>query len=284
MGVFENQIYYDKNAFSNLEFSQQRDVFLRIRSWVATVPLEVRYNNALYRKTIIKRIEQIAAYACSGHIPAQDYMGYIYKRGFSTFFPQHYERALQWNIIAASNGSKLAPQKMKMFLNPAIDMIILSPRWPQIIEYNDLNRGNYFWFLSQFVCDYLYKDLKLSPVEMAKVQLIESDEEDESRIVVRYNKLRDESVKKAIAELVNQLPAGLPEPEYTGKIGEELFDDGQEEQAVEDIPDIADIEDAPEYEEPTNDDYGYEESSYTGYEETSYTGYESGDGSDDGQY
>ena len=244
MGIFENQAYYDKDSFSLLEFSQQKAIFLKIRSWVATVPLEVRYNNALYRKTIIKRIEQIAAYACSGHIPAQDYMGYIYKRGFGSFFPENYERALFWNIIAASSGSKLAPQKMKMFLNPAIDMIVLSPRWAQIIEYNDLNRQNYFWFLGQFVCDYLYKDMKLDPVEMAKLKLIESDEVDDTKVIVKYNNIRNESVKKALAELVNQLPEGLPEPEYTGKIGEEFFaDDSGDEALIDDMPDIEDIPD-----------------------------------------
>lgn len=251
MGVFENQNYYNKDSFSELTFAQQRDVFLKIRSWVATVPLEVRYNNSLYRKTIIKRIEQIAAYACSGHVPAQDYMGYIYKRGFSTFFPENYERALHWNIIAASSGSKLAPQKMKIFLNPAIDMIVLSPRWSQIIEYNDLNRQNYFWFLSQFVCDYLYKDLKLSPVEMSHLPLIQSDEQEEGSVIIKYDKIRNDCVKKALDELIKQLPEGLPEPEYTGKIGEELFEDETEEARINDEPDIEDIPDAPEsnYEE-----------------------------------
>ncbi len=242
MGVFENQHYYDKYTFSEFEFVQQRDVFLKIRHWVATVPLEVRYNNAMYRKTIIKRIEQVAAYACAGHIPAQDYMGYIYKRGFSTFFPENYERALFWNIIAASNGSKLAPQKMKMFLNPAIDQIVLSPRWAQIVEYNDLNRSNYFWFLGQFVCDYLKKALKLDAKEMAHLKLIESDEVEESRIIVKYDKVRNTCVQEAIEELVKQLPEGMPEPEYTGKIGEDLFDDDSEE-GVEDSTFIEDIPD-----------------------------------------
>lgn len=249
MGVFENPHYYDKNKFSELEFAQQRDVFLKIRSWVATVTGDARYNNALYRKTIIKRIEQVCAYACAGHIPAQDYMGYIYKRGFSTFFPENYERALQWNIIAASNGSKLAPQKMKMFLNPAIDKILLSPRWSQIIKYNDLNRSNYFWFLSQFVCDYLYKDLKLDPKAMTQLPLISSDETEESRIVVKYDKIRNECIDEAIKELVNQLPEDMPEPEYTGKIGEELFDDDKQEEAQDDTPYIEDIPDEEEGEQ-----------------------------------
>lgn len=258
MGVFENPHYYDKNAFSELEFAQQRDVFLKIRSWVATVSGDAKYNNALYRKTIIKRIEQVCAYACAGHIPAQDYMGYIYKRGFSTFFPENYERALIWNIIASSNGSKLGPQKMKMFLNPAIDKILLSPRWPQIIEYNDLNRQNYFWFLSQFVCDYLYKALKLNPKEMAKLTLISSDEVEESRVIVKYDKVRNDCVEEAIKELVNQLPEGMPEPVYAGKIGEELFDDDKQEETLEESTYIEDIPDEEEY----SDDNNYNDGDY----------------------
>ncbi len=244
MGIFENEVYYDREKFSSLEFSYQRDVFLRIRSWVASVPLEIRYDNARYRKTILKRIEQIAGYACSGHIPAQDYMGYIYKRGFSTFFPINYRRGLEWNIIAARNGSKLAPQKMKIFLNPAIDKIIVSPKWASIIKYNDLNRSNYFWFLSQYVCDILYSDMGLDAVEMAKKPLIEEDS-NENRTIVSMDRLRDSSVDKAIVVLTNQLPDDMPEPEYTGKVGEDLFEDSEEE--VDDVGSASEIEDIGRY-------------------------------------
>ncbi len=260
MGIFENETYYDKEAYGDLEFSYQRDVFLKIRTWVASVPLEVRYNNALYRKTILKRIEQIAGYACSGHIPAQDYMGYIYKRGFSTFFPVNYRRGLEWNIIAARNGSKLAPQKMKIFLNPAIDMIVLSPKWAQIIKYNDLNRSNYFWFLSQYVCDILYSDMKLNAQEMAKLPLIE-DDSNESRTVISLDKLRDDSVKKAIKVLTDQLPDDMPEPTYTGKVGEDLFEDEEEDGYADvDASQIEDVEQARytrSYSESEFDENGY---------------------------
>ncbi len=260
MGIFENEVYYDKEEFGTLEFAHQRDVFLKIRTWVASVPLEVRYNNALYRKTILKRIEQIAGYACSGHIPAQDYMGYIYKRGFSTFFPVNYRRGLEWNIIAARNGSKLAPQKMKIFLNPAIDMIVLSPKWAQIIKYNDLNRSNYFWFLSQYVCDILYSDMKLSAVEMAKLPLIE-DDSNESRTVISLDKMRDESVRKAIQVLESRLPEDMPEPEYTGKIGEDLFDD--EEDGDYDMGvSIENIEDVDNYKYDTQGSYAISEDAF----------------------
>ena len=44
--------------------------------------------------------------------------------------------------------------------------------------------------------------------------------------------------KKALDELIKQLPEGLPEPEYTGKIGEELFADEREEERIDDIPDV----------------------------------------------
>lgn len=262
MGIFENEVYYNRESFGALEFAHQRDVFLKIRSWVATVPLEVRYNNAQYRKTILKRIEQIAGYACSGHIPAQDYMGYIYKRGFSTFFPVNYRRALEWNIIAARNGSKLAPQKMKIFLNPAIDMIILSPKWPSIIKYNDLNRHNYFWFLSQYVCDILYTDMHLDAVEMAKKPLIEEDS-NENRTIVSLDKVRDSSVEKAIDVLIKQLPDDMPEPEYTGKVGEDLFEEEDNETSeTQDsgLIDIADVDN--KYNDSHIDESDYDENGY----------------------
>lgn len=223
MNLFENQKYYNRDDFDKISYDDQKELFLRIRSWVATVDMETRYNKDKYKKTIIKKIEQICAYACSGHIPSQDYMGYIYKRGFADIFPINYKRSLEWNIIAAANGSKVAPQKMKAFMNPAVDMILISERWGQIIKFNDLNLSNYFWFLSQYVCENLYKELNLNPVEMAKKDLIEEDT-NENRTRIFFDRFRNRSVEKAIKELVDQLPEDMPENEDEG-FGEDLLKD-----------------------------------------------------------
>ena len=193
-----------------MDLSTQKDLFLRIRTWVATVDKEVRYNNDLYRKTIIKKIEQICSFACAGHIPAQDYMGYIYKRGFGDFFPTSYRRALEWNIIAAANCSKVAPDKMKTFLNPAVDLIFECDRIGQIIKFNELNKTNYFWFLSQYVCDLLIIDMKLDPAQMATKQLIEEDS-NENKAIIYLDRLRDRVVRQAIQKLIQALPPEMAE-------------------------------------------------------------------------
>ena len=223
MNLFENQKYYNREDFDKISYEDQKELFLRIRSWVATVDMQTKYNKDKYKKTIIKKIEQICAYACSGHIPSQDYMGYIYKRGFADIFPVNYKRALEWNIIAAANASKIAPQKMKTFMNPAVDMILVSPRWGQIVNYNDLNLSNYFYFLSQYVCDNLYKELRLDPVEMSKKELIEEDT-NENRTRIFFDRFRNRSVEKAIETLIQQLPEDLPESEDEG-FGEDLLKD-----------------------------------------------------------
>ena len=92
MNLFENQKYYNRNDFDKINYEDQKELFLRIRSWVPTASNEIRYNKDKYKKYIIKKIEQICAYACSGHIPSQDYMGYIYKRGFADIFPVNYKK------------------------------------------------------------------------------------------------------------------------------------------------------------------------------------------------
>jgi len=244
MNLFENEKYYSKEEFDKLDYETQKELFLRIRMWVPNVDDETRYNKDKFKKVIIKKIEEICAYACSGHIPSQDYMGYIYKRGFDDFFPINYKRSTEWNIIAASNLSKIAPQKMKAFMNPAIDMISYSPRWAQIIKYNDLNLKNYFWFLSQYVCDILYKELSLNPVEMAKKELIEEDT-NERRVRIFFDRFRDRSVEKAIEVLEKQLPENMEEVEEDG-VGEDLLKDenGNKRGANGDVyvdPDIEDI-------------------------------------------
>lgn len=236
MNLFENQKYYNREDFDKLPYDDQKELFLRIRSWVATVDNATRYNKDKYKKTIIKKIEQICAYACSGHIPSQDYMGYIYKRGFADIFPINYKRAIEWNVIAAANASKLAPQKMKAFMNPAVDMILLSERWGQIIKFNDLNLSNYFWFLSQYICEILYKELNLDPVEMSTKELIEEDT-NEKRTRIFFDRFRDRSVEKAIKALVEQLPENMPENEDDG-IGEELLKNPNADKDEDDFSNI----------------------------------------------
>ena len=241
MNLFDNQKYYNKDDFNELSYDDQKELFIRIRSWVASADNSIRYNKDKFKKSVIKKIEQICAYACSGHVPSQDYMGYIYKRGFDDFFPINYKRSLEWNIIAAKNGSKLAPQKMKAFMNPAIDMIMVSERWGQIIKFNDLNLQNYFWFLSQYVCDILYDELSLNPVEMSKKELIEEDTNERATRIF-FDRFRDRSVEKAIKVLVDKLPEDMPETEEEG-FGEDLLKDenGSDDDGV-DMNDIT-IED-----------------------------------------
>lgn len=236
MNLFENQNYYKKEEYDKLSYDDQKEIFLRIRSWVPNVPDKIRYNHEKYEKTIINRIEQICAYACSGHIPSQDYMGYVYKRGFDKFFPINFRRSLEWDIIAAANGSKIAPQKMKAFMNPAVDMIMLSRRWGQIIKYNDLNLENYFWFLSQYICEVLLKDMSLDPVEMAKKDLIEEDTNERGTRIF-FDRFRDRSVEKALEKLVQSLPEDMPDVDEDG-VGEELLKNISGETDLEDFDDI----------------------------------------------
>ena len=240
MNLFDNQNYYNKESFDEVSYEDQKELFLRIRSWVATVDNETRYVKDKFKKVVTKRIEQICAYACAGHIPSQDYMGYVYKRGFGDIFPINYKRSIEWNVIAAANGSKLAPQKMKAFMNPAIDMILLSEKWGQIIKYNDLNLKNYFWFLSQYVCEILYKELNLNPVEMAKKELIEEDTS-ERRTRIFFDRFRDRSVEQALKILENQLPEDMPENTDEG-FGEELLKNPDGNKDDDDIGNIS-IED-----------------------------------------
>ena len=217
MGIFDEDIFYNRDDYDELSFSEHRDLFLRIRKWVVDADKQVRYNKDKYRKLVTKKIEEIAGYACTGHIPSQDYMGYIYKRGFSDFFPINYKRALEWNIIAARNSSKLAPQKMKAFLNPAIDRffdfsVIDDRRFKQIVKVNGLNQTNYYWFLSQYICDILYGEMKLNPAEMAKKELIEEDL-NATGTIISLDRMRDRSVNQAFDKLIKELPADLKDEE-----------------------------------------------------------------------
>ena len=116
-------------------------------------------------------------------------------------------------------------------------MVLMSPRWGQIIKFNDLNLKNYFWFLSQYVCEILYKELNLDPVEMSKKDLIEEDT-NEKRTRIFFDRFRNRSVEKAIEVLVEQLPEDMPENEDEG-FGEDLLKNPDAENEPED--DIANL-------------------------------------------
>ena len=208
MGIFDKEELYNRDDYDELDFIIHRDLFLRIRGWVADADKPTRYNKEKYRKLVTKKIEEVAGFACMGHIPSQDYMGYIYKRGFGDFFPINYKRALEWNVIASRNSSKLAPQKMKAFLNPAIDKVFESPRFTQIAKANSLNLRNYYWFLSQYICDILYAEMKLNPAEMAKKELVEEDL-NETGTIISLDRMRDRSVDKALEQLIQELPPDI---------------------------------------------------------------------------
>lgn len=238
MNLFDNQDYYSKESFDKIDYEDQQELFLRIRAWLPTASERDRYDKNKYKKIIIKRLEQICAYACAGHIPSQDYMGYIYKRGFGDIIPINYQRSLEWNIIAARNGSKLSPQKMKAFMDPAIIMIMNSDRWGQIVKYNDLNLSNYFWFLSQYVCENLYVDLNLDPSEMAKKELIEEDT-NERKARILFDRFRDRSVALAVQRLVDQLPADMPDVDNSSNVLDTKKDsDSDDTDITIDIEDI----------------------------------------------
>lgn len=205
MNIFENEKYFEKDSYDGVSYADQKQLFMRIRNWVNDIDDKTKENADLYASTVIARIERICSYACAGHIPSQDYMGYIYKRGFLNIFPVNYSRSVEWNIIASANGSKLAPEKMRAFLNPCIDDIIFHEQGKKIINFYGLDIYNYFWFLGQHICEFMYKDLRLNQEEMAKKDLIEKDE-DEEKARILFDRYRDKSAEHAIKVLVEQIP------------------------------------------------------------------------------
>ena len=73
------------------------------------------------------------------------------------------------------------------------------------------------------VCDILYDELSLNPVEMSKKELIEEDTNERATRIF-FDRFRDRSVEKALKVLIDKLPEDMPEVEEEG-FGEELLKD-----------------------------------------------------------
>ena len=150
-------------------FNVIRDEFTNLNMQENTLPHKV------FVEKYIQKIMDIIEMAAGGIVPAQDYLCYLYKRGINDIFPRLLVRAHYWGIIACSNGSKLAMERLRLFYEPVFDYVLDSKKVEQIIEKNDLNQDNIAEFIAQNFSILLMQEMKIDLLETAKKPLYEDE-------------------------------------------------------------------------------------------------------------
>ena len=69
-------------------------------------------------------LEMATEMAVCGCVPAMDYLCFIYKKGIDDVLPINLTRAHEWGMLAIAAGSKMSPERLRMFLDPVYKYII----------------------------------------------------------------------------------------------------------------------------------------------------------------
>lgn len=69
-------------------------------------------------------LETVTEMAVCGCVPAMDYLCFIYKKGVDDVMPVNLVRAHEWGLLATACGSKLSPERLRMFLDPVYSYVI----------------------------------------------------------------------------------------------------------------------------------------------------------------
>lgn len=161
---------------SNVDYDTQVLFFNVIKEEVATLNLqEEQLPEQVFAELYEHKLMDIVEMAAGGIVPAQDYLCYTYKKGIPGILPRNLVRAHYWGLIATSNGSKLAVERMRLFYEPVYEYVLKSQKVDDIVSKNNLDSDNITEFIAQNFAILFCEMGKVSLLDVAKKPLIEDD-------------------------------------------------------------------------------------------------------------
>ncbi|MGN1222435.1 MAG: hypothetical protein ACI4TT_04300 [Christensenellales bacterium] len=127
-GFFKEDIFHIDFENQNEYFSLLKGLFTPLNIQKPQMSLE-RYANAYY-----DTLEMVTEMAVCGCVPAMDYLCFIYKKGVDDVLPVNLVRAHEWGMLAIAGGSKLSPDRLRMFLDPVYTYIMQNDLLPGILK------------------------------------------------------------------------------------------------------------------------------------------------------
>ena len=139
--------FFESDLF-NVSQEDQNEYFNLIKNLFANINVQ-KPKMALqsYIDSYYELFELITEMAVCGCVPAMDYLCFIYKKGVEDFMPVNLTRAHEWGLLATANGSKLSPERMRLFLEPVYQYItennLVGPIMDKFYTENDDELINY---------------------------------------------------------------------------------------------------------------------------------------------
>lgn len=185
-----------ENAYK-AEIDELANAFVKLRRSVAKKISSVSIFEA--EEIFPEILEDLQVRAVGGDIVAQDYLGYIFKRGIKYLLPVNVELSMKWQILAASNGNYFTLTKLSLFLNYCYDLIVFEDDFSTLRDKHGLYLENYEMELGKLVCDAIVDYLSLDALELTKEKIIEIKDNDAS-----YRKF-DRAKMKAVEKVLEYL-------------------------------------------------------------------------------
>ena len=160
-----SKVYYENQR---VFFNIVRDQFNEINKQQDDLPKN------MFRDQCIEALNDIVEMAAGGAVPAQDFLCYIYKKGIEGVLQSDLQRAHEWGIIAVSNGSKLASERLRLFYEPLYDYCLKTEgALENILVKNDLDENTVTDFVAQNYSILLMEELHMTLLDVAKKDVTE---------------------------------------------------------------------------------------------------------------
>ena len=199
--VTEFEKNFNAPDLKDISYEDQTLYFKSIQALFTDLNLkQARMSIENYRNTYISTIEDIAAMAVVGNVPAMDYLCFLYKRGIDNILPRNLARAHEWGIFAVAAGSKLSIERLRLFFEPVYDYVIDNGDVDAIESKNNLNDDDVAEFVAYSFCNVLIDEMGLSLLEQSKKGIIQ--EENFQEFSHRANDARDRALPKML-ELIS---------------------------------------------------------------------------------
>lgn len=142
---------------------------------------------------------KIILVAKKGYLPAQDYLGYLYKLGLGDFIPANYTMSMDWQFMSGSNGNPLTIDRLKIFFTRSYDDIFDMENASNVLMKNDIYSDNYIFELGKLLCDAMVDELGLSVDDLTSRKVVY--EPGNIQLTQKYEQARVKATRSVIEYL-----------------------------------------------------------------------------------
>lgn len=164
--------------------------------------------------------------AVQGDLVAQDYLGWIFKRGKKNLVPENLELSMKWQILAGANGNQYTLERINLFLNSAYEQIMSLPDFEQISYAFSLHQKNYQSILGRLVCEAICDEMDIN--ENNIITDIPTTLEYSPSIMYKFDQAKNKAINSVI-DYLRKTYKSLPEFQSLEPETENTVEDVQKE-------------------------------------------------------